>query len=785
MHLINTFSIKSYLQIAMIKNILFILLIWVLYTHVGYSQENTDPNLGIIPVPVSIKKVTGNFKLSKFIQFQAIGVTNVNLISFAKRMADPYTSNVNSSQLSNPYYKIILDKNSKLPEEGYQLIINEEGIQVLAKTERGIFYGLQTLLQLFPQKNDNAEYINLPLVEIEDYPRYAYRGMHLDVCRHIFSIDFLKKYIDLLAQYKLNTFHWHLTDDQGWRIEIKKYPKLTQVGGYRAQTLIGNYHDRFPQWFDNTPYGGFYTQEQIREVIAYATSRYITVVPEIELPGHAMAALAAYPELACNDTPGPFKVAEKWGIFEDVFCAGKDDTFNFLENVLTEVIALFPSSYIHIGGDECPKSRWKVCKFCQKRIREQKLKNEHELQSYFIQRIEKFVNAKGRKIIGWDEILEGGLAPNATVMSWRGTQGGIEAAKQNHDVIMTPGNYVYFDHVQGRSDQEPVSIGGYSPLEKVYSFNPTPISLTLSQQKKILGVQANLWTEYLPTNEKVTYMTLPRIYALSEIAWSALARKDYINFSRERVAQHLAKLDQTSTLYRVPTALGMQDTSMIGAQFLFKFYPSVKGATIYFTIDGNTPRETDMKYEKPIELIIPTKEKRFLKTIVITPSGKRSAVTTITINNQEPLHPVSLSSTLTSGLAYYFIPGNFETTTELDTLKASEKGTATSINLANYKNKARTYGLVFTGYITIATDGVYTFTSLSDDGSKVMIDDQVVVSNDGKHASFALTGGVNLLKGLHKIEIRYFQAGGSSTFKLQMAQGSGVPAEVPANLFFR
>ena len=747
--------------------------------------ENADPNLGIIPVPVSIKKAEGIFKLGTFIQLLTVGVTNPNLIKFAKDIVAENTDTRHIDYIQpNAYYKIILDKSVKLPEEGYKLSITQAGVKVLAKTERGLFYGLQTLLQLFPQKTGYSESISLPFVEIEDYPRYSYRGMHLDVGRHFFPASFIKKYIDLLAQYKLNTFHWHLTEDQGWRIEIKKYPKLTQIGGFRDQTLIGNFHDRFPQWFDHTRYGGFYTQDEVKDIVAYAAAKFITVIPEIEMPGHSMAALAGYPELACKANPGPFKVAEKWGIFNDVYCAGKENTFAFLEDVLSEVMALFPSQYIHIGGDECPKTRWKECPYCQKRIQDQKLKDEHELQSYFIQRIEKFINSKGRKIIGWDEILEGGLAPNATVMSWQGTAGGIAAAKQNHDVIMTPQNYVYFDHSQGKSDQEPLAIGGNTPLQEVYSYDPTPTSLSVEQQKRILGVQANVWTEYMPTIPKVEYMIFPRIYALAEIAWSSLDRKNYTNFSQERVPQHLAKLDRTATVYRVPTVIGVQDTSMVGSQFSFDLISPVKGAKIYYTIDGYTPRETDQVYDKSIEITVPPNEKRFLKTIVITPSGRRSAVTHVELNNLHPLKPVDAPA-VQPGLNYYFIPGDFDSTSEIDILRASEKGvTNAALNLTSFSKKARSFGLVFTGYINIVEDGIYTFTSLSDDGSKVVIDDQTVVNNDGKHARFALTAGVSLLKGFHKIEIRYFQVGGSSTLKLFMAEPGKPKAEMPPGLLF-
>jgi hexosaminidase len=344
----------------------------------------------------------------------------------------------------------------------------------------------------------------------------------------------------------MNTFHWHLTEDQGWRIEIKKYPKLTEVGAYRKETIVGHPRRSEPRVYDNTPYGGFYTQDEVRDIVAYAKSKFVTVIPEIEMPGHALAALAAYPELSC--TGGPFEVATRWGIFDDVYCAGKEETFKFLEDVLTEVMDLFPSQYIHVGGDECPKTKWQKCPDCQKRIKDEGLKDENELQSYFIKRMEKFISSKGRRLIGWDEILEGGLPPEATVMSWRGVEGGIEAAKQDHDVIMTPTTYVYLDYYQSDPQDQPLAIGGYLPLEKVYSFDPEFEELNQEQQKHILGVQGNVWTEYIATPEHLEYMTYPRMIAISEIGWSPSSLKDFDDFLA-RFSVERKRLDEMGINY--------------------------------------------------------------------------------------------------------------------------------------------------------------------------------------------------------------------------------------------
>lgn len=443
--------------------------------------------------------------------------------------------------------------------EGYVLTVKADRVTLNGQTENGVFYGIQTLRKSIPAET-KATSILLPAGSIQDEPRFSYRGMHLDVGRHFFPIEFVKKYIDLLALHNMNTFHWHLTEDQGWRIEIKKYPKLTEIGAWRDRTVIG----RNTEEYDNTRYGGFYTQEQAKEIVKYAGERYITVIPEVDLPGHMLAALAAYPEMGC--TGGPYEVCPRWGVFEDVLCIGNEKSMQFLEDVMAEIIDIFPSKYIHIGGDEAPRTRWKKCPKCQARIRTEKLKAdknhtaEDRLQSYCMTRIEKLLNSKGRQIIGWDEILEGDVAPNATVMSWRGSAGGIKAAQLGHDVIMTPNDYCYFDYYQSEDTRhEPFAIGGFVPLEKVYSLNPTA-SLTEEQAKHILGTQANLWTEYIPTSEQVEYMVLPRMAALAEVQWTQLEKKDYTNFTT-RLAGLIGLYRRDGLNYREPFRLQADSTA--------------------------------------------------------------------------------------------------------------------------------------------------------------------------------------------------------------------------------
>lgn len=750
------------------------------------DAQDSDPNLGIIPAPVSVKKAPGQFVLSEETIIQADTPSNRAVLFFNDYLANNMYHRkgvVVKAMMKNHknanLIRLTAAGTDGLPAEGYRLTITPEQVTVAGKGS-GLFYGVQTLLQLMPLERSATA--KLPCVQIEDYPRFGYRGAMLDVGRHFFSVEMVKKYIDLLAAYKLNNFHWHLTEDQGWRIEIKKYPKLTQIGSMRAQTLIGGYRDRTPQQFDNTPYGGFYTQDQIRDVVKYATARYINIIPEIEMPGHSTAALAAYPELGCE--PGkPYKVTETWGVLKDIYCP-TEKTFSFLEDVLTEVIALFPSKYIHIGGDEAPKDAWKNSAFCQQLIKKLNLKDEHGLQSYFIQRIEKFLNSKGRSIIGWDEILEGGLAPNATVMSWRGEDGGIAAAQQNHNVIMTPGSAgLYIDHGQGKPSQEPLSIGGNEPLSKIYSYNPTPAVLTPEQQKYIEGVQANLWTEYIPTDAKVEYMLLPRLMALSEVAWSPLANKNFKDFSETRLPGHLAWLDKNNINYRVPVAIGAKDTVMIGSQLNATLRPSVDGAKVYYTIDGYTPRETDLTYNIPLSFPVPQDQYRELQTIVITPSGKRSVVTRTVVYNKAPFAPVNYIGQ-TTGVKYKLFAGTYTATGQLENATVADSGTVKTFSTVDFRKNKGKYGVVYSGYINIDADGNYGFSTLSGNGSVLLIDDQVIVDNDGKHAVNEQDGAVPLLKGYHKFTLKYVDAGGPPALKVFVNAPGKQKAELTADTLY-
>ncbi|MFB9864397.1 beta-N-acetylhexosaminidase [Rufibacter immobilis] len=577
---------------------------------VATGQEKAQqPALSIIPQPVKMSRQNGSFALNKdtkiFVdakneQLRKIGEQLAGSIKEMTGIQPAIVQKAPDKNTTNSIFLTLTSPVDTLGEEGYTLKIQPDRVTLAAKAPNGLFLGTQTIRQLLPAQPTTSP-VALPALEVVDKPRFSWRGMHLDVARHFFPVEFVKRYIDYLAMHKMNTFHWHLTEDQGWRIEIKKYPKLTQVGGWRDGTLIGHYSNQ-PHQFSTERHGGFYTQEQIKEVVKYAQDRYITVVPEIEMPGHALAALTAYPELSC--TGGPFQVEKKWGVFDDVFCAGNEKTFTFLEDVMTEVMALFPSKIVHIGGDESPKTRWEKCPKCQKRIAEQGLKDEHELQSYFIQRMEKFMNARGRTIIGWDEILEGGLAPNAYVMSWRGTEGGIAAAKQKHYVVMTPGSHVYFDHYQGEPGLEPVAIGGLTTLEKVYSFEPTPDVLSAEEKKYILGAQANVWTEYIPTTQQVEYMIFPRMSALAEVLWTPAAQKNWNSF-QTRMQQQYKRYNTMGVNYAKSTfnvkPQILIDTTKAGATVSLK--TDALGTQIFYTLDGSAPSPAAKAYTGPFQLV--------------------------------------------------------------------------------------------------------------------------------------------------------------------------------------
>lgn len=609
------------------------------------SQTGQEANYQVIPLPQEISLTQESpFQLNKntliaYPENNILLQRNAEFLSEYIQQSTGYAPKTKAiatgEQMKNA---IVLELNPEIAnKEGYVLTTTPEGISITGQTENGVFYGVQTLRKSIPAEAKGAD-ILLPTGEIKDEPRFSYRGMHLDVCRHFFPLEFVKKYIDLLAMHNMNTFHWHLTDDQGWRIEIKKYPKLTEIGSQRNRTVIGKNTSEY----DNTPHGGFFTQEEAKEIVRYAQERYITVIPEVDLPGHMLAALAAYPEMGC--TGGPYEVCPLWGVFEDVLCIGNDQTMQFLEDVMAEIIEIFPSKYIHIGGDEAPRNRWKECPKCQARIKAEGLKAtqnhtaEDRLQSYCMTRIEKFLNSKGRLIIGWDEILEGDIAPNATVMSWRGASGGIKAAQMGHDVIMTPNTYCYFDYYQtADTKDEPFGIGGYVPIEKVYSLDPT-FDLNEEQKKHIIGAQANLWTEYITTTEHVEYMVLPRMAALAEVQWTQPEKKDFKEFTKRlaRLMKFYQRdgLNYAKHVYDLKTDF-VPDTDKKAVTVTLS---TIDDAPIYYTLDGTEPTTASLRYTEPVTIT----ETADFQAVAIHPEGRSKIANKKLFFNKATYCPIEL-----------------------------------------------------------------------------------------------------------------------------------------------
>lgn len=585
----------------------------IILTLTSFSQDKSS--IQVIPEPAQLKLKSGQFTFTPQ-TVVLLGDRNVDMKQVAQFFAEhlkvmggpelqvgqynPAEKRVHAVILAHPKERIWFHP------EGYSLKITPDQIVVHATTGAGFFYGIQTLLQLLPadycqtSKDAKSQTLSVPALEIRDHPRFPYRGMHLDVSRHFFPKEFVKKYIDLIAMYKMNTFHWHLTDDNGWRIEIKKYPKLTQVGAWHVDRESLPWRERPAQRpGEEATYGGFYTQDDIREIVDYASKQYVTIIPEIEMPAHSVEVLAAYPQLSC--TGGPFTVppGSYWPNI-DILCAGNDSVFTFLQDVLTEVMALFPSEYIHVGGDEADKTNWKSCQRCQARIQAEGLKDEKELQSYFMKRIEKFIVSKGRKMIGWDEILEGGIAPEATIMSWRGVEGGIAAAKQGHDAIMTPVSHCYFDYYQADPDFEPKAIGGMTTLKKVYAFEPVPEELTEEEAKHILGAQGNVWTEFIATPTHVEYMALPRMIALAEVVWSPKHLRNWNNF-RLKLSDQFKRLDCMKVNYsRGSFKVNVSTiTDPKTGEVRIQLDSEQPDAAIYYTLNGNDPSTASNRYSEP------------------------------------------------------------------------------------------------------------------------------------------------------------------------------------------
>lgn len=717
-------------------------------------ERSYNKGINIIPTPAMLAVKGGKFQLSSNTSF-CVSSPQARVVAefFASKLQGstgfslPVTEKMKDGCIS-----LHIDSALDMDEEGYQLRMTSDKVDIQAKTARGIFYGMQTFMQLLPAEVESPSEVRnivweVPCVSIDDAPRFAYRGFMLDPCRHFIPVENVKKHLDVLSLFKINTMHWHLTDDQGWRIEIKKYPKLTQIGSTRIEG-------------EGVEHSGYYTQEQIKEIVAYATERYITIIPELELPGHELAAIAAYPELSCKSEPVKPRII--WGVEDVVMCPGKETMFTFLGDVIAEMVPLFPGTYFHIGGDECPKSSWKNCPACQARIKTEGFKAdvrhtaEEYLQSYVVRRMEEVLKQYGKRIIGWDEILEGGLSPEATVMSWRGEIGGIEAALQNHDVIMTShGNGMYLDQYQGDSKIEPVAIGGYTSLERVYNYNPVPDTLVaMGKSDYVKGVQCNNWSEYMYTSDIMEYRMYPRALALAEIAWTPLAKKDYKDFER-RIDNAYVRLDAYNVNYHIP-----QPEQPYGSCNFVAFIDSTqltfttsRPEKMVYTLDGTDPSASSDEYSLPISV----SQNVTLKIRTLLSSGKMSPVRTIVVEKQVPA-PACAVQQISPGLKVEMCDGMYLRTSQLDTVTNWKELTIPNLHALSalnggeiYKNNALPHAAIATGYVDIPEDGVYFITS---NNEEVWIDDRLLISNEGEAKLFSRKDtSIALAKGLHKLKV--------------------------------
>ncbi len=738
-----------------------------LMTAMAGQPENTDL-ISIVPRPVKILPATGSFPLDEnsvivFERKDAELDSIANQFAVQLRTVTGYPISFSGSERQDGAIVLSVDaKKNNLQKEGYELVVTPKQVRITGFDEAGVFYGVQTLLQLLPpevgcNKPVHGMSWSIPCVHIEDYPRFVWRGMHLDVGRHFFSVNFVKKYLDLMAMYKLNVFHWHLTEDQGWRIEIKRYPLLTKVGAWRKETMG-----------DGVPEGGFYTQDQMRDVVAYAKERHIQVVPEIEMPGHSRGALAAYPQYSC--VGAPLDVGTMWGVEKEVYCAGNDSAYEFIENILTEVFELFPSKYIHIGGDECPKDRWRQCPRCQARIKSEGLHNEEELQSYFVKRIEKFINSRGKRIIGWDEILEGGLAPNATVMSWRGTKGGIDAARSGHDVVMSPTSNCYFDYDQALTG-ESKGAGDFLPMDAVYKYEPVPQELNADEARHVLGSQGNMWTEYVADPNRAEYMLVPRMCALSEMVWTQKNLRNYDDFLK-RMGPQYDRLTIADVHYRVPTpfVLGGSVASFQDSVLMFSGVPS--DAKTYYTVDGEEPNRDALLYSAPIILTksIVIKAKTFLA------NGRSSNTVTIDFSR--------LDSSV-NGLIYSFRLPKDSSEMNPNQWILDKSGIIYSVELPYQPPIPGAFSVTFSGFLTVEKEGLYTFYLRADSGSVLSVDHVELINGGPADARWWRSGTIYLKAGKYPLAI----------LDLELDQWRGVAVElegpgferqsIPARLFSR
>ena len=736
----------------------------------GAEGANEGKTFSLVPAPVSVEPLPGSFPIHPGTSvavdagspaLKEIGRFLASRLRESTGYALPLDTAWTGTAIKGARDAIVLSlapRKAAIADESYELSVAKTGIRITAAGAAGAFYALQTLFQLLPPEFEHAAPVygvawEVPCVRIQDAPRFSWRGMHLDVGRHFFGKKFVEEYIDLISRYKFNVFHWHLTEDQGWRIEIKKYPKLTTVGSWRKETMG-----------DGQPHGGFYTQDEIREVVAYARNRFVTIVPEIEMPGHSTAALASYPELSC--TGGPFEVQTRWRVFDDVYCAGNEKTFAFLQDVLTEVMDLFPGEFVHIGGDECPKTRWKVCPLCQARMKAEGLATEHELQSYFVRRIEKFLNAHGKRLIGWDEILEGGLPPNATVMSWRGIDGGIAAATSGHDVVMTPTSNCYFDYFQGLTG-EPGPVGEYLPLERVYAYEPVPPGLTGDQARHVLGAQGNVWTEQMPDTRKVEYMAFPRACAMSEVVWSPAAKRDFRDFS-SRMAGQYDRLVARGINVRIPPPSGFEGTYVLYRDTSISILSQVRGSAVRYTTDGTDPVLSSPPPAGPLSIRTSTT----IKARTFLPAGGTSPV---------PSGVYSIVDSGANGVSYRIAGPHSSGGLPVDTLR----GVIYRISLDGLPLGPDSLTVWLDSYLLIGEEGVYQFTIAQGDPATISVDGSPVVDNRTAEWWDVPGGLFHLRSGPHRLNVTVVKTGRQAGLDLHI-KGPGLELQpIPASMLWR
>jgi hexosaminidase len=724
----------------------------VLFTLSGNCQSTIE---SIIPKPLSVQKMEGSFKFNSVTRLEF----DVKDQAPVKFLTEFLAKNRNFRVLKMaPKQKdatrlLFTDKETDtMPDEAYRLTITPNLITINAK-KAGLFYAIQTLIQLFPDRKDMSAL--LPCVKIYDEPRFAYRGLMLDVSRHFFTVPQIKDFLDLMAAYKLNRFHWHLTDDQGWRIEIKSYPKLTSVGSWRVPRQ--DFGGEPPQPEEKATDGGFYTQDEVREIVKYAAARQIQVMPEIDIPGHSMAAIAAYPELSVTQNPAtkvnPGSSFAKWfptGGFEmyvdNTLNPTDEKVYQFLDKVFGEVAALFPYEYIHIGGDECYKGFWEKDAGVQTFMKKNNIKDAHALQTYFTSRVSKIIRSKNKKAIGWDEILDGGAVEDVAITNRFGEKGAVAQTKKKMNIVLAPGNNgLYFDYAQSSSDMEPINHGGFSPVWKTYAYAADYNALSDEDRKYIMGVEACIWTEGIATIGKLHYMILPRLFALSEVGWTATKNKNYQIFAENALSVHLAKFDRAGFNYRVPTAFDFTDTVMVGKEFKFELKPLIPGSKIYYTFNNRFPGEADHLYVDPIQVQLGMGKRSILKTIVVAPSGKRSVVTrTVMIN---PILKKGISTPVTAGLTYRLIA---EETGKIDT------GTVKMLSLPSDLKQLKNTLLKYEGYVAIPKDGYYEFRS-DQKQIQLTVAGVKVFDSEKPYPRFDKVDAIFLQKGNHSFKAELMQ----------------------------